>query len=81
MDWAGLLDRPAQPPVEVAHRHRISTATLTNRVRQVHRRGSQTPLTPVQLRDVTRPPYPSDDHLGRRRIAQLLGLPPHDDTG
>ena len=80
LDWVGLLDQPAQPAAEVASRHRITRATLTNQVRQVHRRGNQTPLTPLQLRDATRPSYPSEDPLSRHRITQLLGLPPQQDT-
>ena len=76
LDWAGLLGRPAGSVAEVADRQHIAPGTLTNRVRLVGNRGAQIPLTPVQLRDATRPSAPTEDHLGRRRAAQLLGLPP-----
>jgi hypothetical protein len=76
LDWAGLLGRPAAPITEVAARHRIATATMTTRTRHVQHRGSQTPLTPLQLRDATRAPHPTEDLLSRYRITQLLGLPP-----
>jgi len=76
LDWAGLLGRPAGPLAKVANRHRSAPTTVTNRVRQVQHRGVQTPLTPPQLRDATRPPQPGDDLLSRRRIMQILGLPP-----
>ena len=76
LDWAGLFGTPAGPVVEVANRHRIASATLSNRVRQARNRGIQTPLNPLQLRDATRATQPTEDHLSRQRIAQLLGLPP-----
>ena len=76
LDWAGLLGRPAGPVAQVAARHRVAPATLTNRARQVARRGAQTPLSPLLLRDATRATQPTEDHLGRQRTAQLLGLPP-----
>ena len=75
LDWAGLLGAPAGRIVEVANRHRIASATLSNRVRQARSRGIQTPLNPLQLRDATRATQPTEDHLSRQRIAQLLGLP------
>jgi len=75
LDWAGLFGTPAGPVVEVANRHRIASATLSNRVRQARNRGIQTPLNPLQLRDATRATQPTEDHLSRQRIAQLLGLP------
>ncbi len=74
LDWAGLLGRKAQPVSDVAAAHRISRATLHNRVRQVRNRGADTPLTPMVLWDVTRPTQATEDHLGRERIAGLLGL-------
>ena len=76
LDWAGLLDGPAAPVAQVAARHRIAPATLTNRARQVTRRGAQTPLSPLLLRDAGRATQPTEDHLSRQRTAQLLGLPP-----
>jgi hypothetical protein len=76
LDWAGLLGRPAAPIADVAARHRVTPATVTARARQVQHRGSQTPLTPLQLRDATRAPHATEDQLSRARIAQLLGLPP-----
>ena len=75
LDWAGLFGAPAGRIVEVANRHRIASATLSNRVRQARSRGIQTPLNPLQLRDATRATQPTEDHLSRQRIAQLLGLP------
>jgi hypothetical protein len=76
LDWAGLLDRGAGPVSQVADRYGTTPATVINRVRQVHHRGGQTPLTPVQLRDATRAALPTEDALSRLRIAQLLGLRP-----
>ncbi len=76
LDWAGLLGRPAAPINQVAHRHGVAPATVTTRVRQVHHRGSQTPLTPLQMRDATRAPQPTEDQRSRHRIAQLLGVTP-----
>ncbi|MGS0684006.1 MEDS domain-containing protein [Nakamurella sp. GG22] len=76
LDWAGLHGEPAGPIAEVAHRHHTTPATLTNRIRRVTNRGAQTPLSPLLLRDVTRPTQPTEDHLSRLRTAQLLGLPP-----
>ena len=76
LDWAGLLGTPAGPIGEVANRQHIAPATLTNRVRQARNRGTQTPLNPLQLRDATRATQPTEDHLSRQRITQLLGLPP-----
>ena len=76
LDWAGLSSAPAGPVGEVANRHHIAPATLTNRVRQVRSRGTQTPLNPLQLRDAIRATQPTEDHLSRQRITQLLGLPP-----
>ena len=76
LDWVGLLDAPAGRIVEVANRHHIASVTLGNRVRQARNRGIQTPLNPLQLRDATRATQPTEDHLSRQRIAQLLGLPP-----
>ena len=76
LDWAGLYGAPARPVAQVANRHHIAPATLTNRVRQARTRGTQTPLNPLQLRDATRATQPTEDHLSRQRTAQLLGLPP-----
>ena len=76
LDWAGLFGGPAGPVARVAARHRVAPATLTSRARQVARRGAQTPLSPLLLRDATRATQPTEDHLGRQRTAQLLGLPP-----
>ena len=76
LDWAGLLGRLAAPIADVADRHHVALATVTSRVRHVQQRGSQTPLTPLQLRDASREPHPTEDQLSRNRIAQLLGLPP-----
>jgi hypothetical protein len=76
LDWAGLLGHPAGPVAEVADRHRTTPATLTNRARLVTSRGTRTPLSPTLLRDAIRPTQPTEDHLGRQRLAELLGLPP-----
>jgi hypothetical protein len=76
LDWAGLAHLPAGPVAEVARRHHTTPVTLTNRVRLVTSRGTHTPLSPLLLRDATRPTQPTEDHLGRQRIAELLGLPP-----
>ncbi len=76
LDWAGLLGRPAAPVAEVAERNGIGPSTLTHRVRQVTHRGTNTQLTPLLIRDATRSTLPSEDHLGRKRIAHLFGVPP-----
>lgn len=76
LDWAGLHGHPAGSIAEVAGRHHIGPATLTNRVRHVTIRGAQTPLSPPLLRDATRATQPTEDHLSRQRTAQLLELPP-----
>ncbi len=76
LDWAGLHGNFADPVAEVAHRHHTTPATLTNRIRHVTNRGANTPLSPLLLRDATRPTQPSEDHLSRIRTAQLLDLPP-----
>jgi hypothetical protein len=75
LDWAGLLGNPAQSTAIVANRHHIAAATLTHRIRQIGNRGAQTPLSPLQLRDATRPSQPTEDHLSRQRTARLLDLP------
>lgn len=76
LDWAGLQGHPAEPIAEVAKRHHIARATLTNRVRRATNRGAQTPLSPLLLRDATRATQPTEDHLSRQRTALLLELPP-----
>ena len=76
LDWAGVQGHPAGPVADVARRHHTTPVTLTNRLRLVISRGTQTPLSPLLLRDVTRPTQPTEDHLSRERIAELLGLPP-----
>jgi hypothetical protein len=75
LDWAGLLGFPAAPVSEVADRHGIAPGTLSNRVRQVRSRGTATQLTPLLIRDATRRILPSEDSVGRQRIAHLFGLP------
>lgn len=76
LDWAGLHGHPAGPITEVATRHHIARTTLTNRIRQVTHRGANTPLSPLLLRDATRATQSTEDHLSRKRTAQLLDLPP-----
>ena len=75
LDWAGLLGRPAGTVIDVAAAHHISRVTLLNRVREVRSRGALTPLTPLVLWDVTRSSLPTEDHLSRQRIAELLDSP------
>ncbi len=75
LDWAGLLGRPAGSLAEVAGRYGIAPATLTHRVRQVTNRGTVTQLSPLLVRDATRRTQSSEDHLGRQRVAHLLGVP------
>ena len=76
LDWAGLQGHAAAPVAEVAHQHNITPATMSKRVRLVTSRGAQTPLSPLLLRDATRPTQSTEDHLSRQRTAQLLDLPP-----
>jgi hypothetical protein len=72
--WAGLLGQIAGAVPDVAAAHHISRSALLNRVRQVRSRGAMTPLTPLVQWDVTRASPPTEDHLGRQRVAELLGL-------
>lgn len=76
LNWAGLKNYPAGPIAEVANRNHIARTTLTNRIRQVTHPGADTPLGPLLLRDATRVTESTEDHLSRRRTAQLSDRPP-----
>ena len=75
LDYHGLAGRPAGTRTEIAARHRVTAATVTNQVRTVQAAGPRLPLTTAQTNAVTRRSEPADDHLGRVRIADTLGLP------
>ena len=81
LDWAGLLDRQADPINDLARRYATTATTLRRRVQRARTRGANLPLTPRVLQDATRATQPTDDALGRQRCAHILGIPvPADST-
>ena len=66
---------PPAPATEIAARHRVTGATVSNQVRTVRAAGPRLPLTTALITAATRRSEPADDHLGRVRIADTLGLP------
>ena len=74
LDYHGLAGRPAGTRTEIAARHRVTGATVSNQVRTVRAAGARLPLTAALITAATRRSEPADDHLGRVRIADTLGL-------
>ena len=62
---------------DIARRHRISSPTVAARVARVRAAGARasSPLHPDLINAATRPSTPTEDHLGRTRIAATLNLP------
>ena len=75
LDYQGLAGHPAGTRTQIATRHQVSGATVTNQVRAVRAQGAKLPLTTVLITDATRPSEHAEDHLGQVRIADTLGLP------
>jgi len=74
LDFHGLAGCPAGTRTEIAARHRVTAATVSNQVRTVRAAGPRLPLTTALITAATRRSEPADDHLGRVRIADTLGL-------
>jgi hypothetical protein len=75
LDYHGLAGHPAGTRAEVAARHRVTAATVSNNVRLVRAAGARLPLAASLITAATRQSVPTEDHLGRVRIAGTLGLP------
>ena len=75
LDYYGLAGHPAGTCAQVAARHHVTGATVSNHVRTVRAAGTRLPLTTALITTVTRRSEPADDHLGRVRIADTLGMP------
>lgn len=74
LDYHGLADPPAGPLAAVAARHGVTTRTVSLHVQAVRSAGATLPLSPELIADVTRRSTPTEDHLGRVRIANTLAL-------
>jgi hypothetical protein len=75
LDYHGLAGHPAGTRGQVAARHHVTSATVSNQVRTVRAAGARLPVTTMMISAVTRRSGPTEDHVGRVRIADTLGLP------
>jgi hypothetical protein len=75
LDYHGLARHPAGTRAQVAARHRVTTATVSNQVRTIRAAGARLPLSTDLIIGTARRSRPDEDHLGRVRIADTLGLP------
>lgn len=75
LDYHGLLEHPAAELVEIANRHQVAARTVSNNVAAVRAAGARQPLSSALITAATRPSTPTEDHVGRVRIATTLGLP------
>jgi hypothetical protein len=78
LDYHGLIDQPAGALIDIAHRHRVTTRTVSNNAATVRAAGLRLPLPATLIVEASRASAPFDDHLGRARIAATLGLPTPD---
>ena len=75
LDYHGLRGRPAGTRAEVAATHHVTGGTVASQVRAVRAAGTRLPLSAGLIAAATRQSRPAEDHLGRVRIAETLGLP------
>ena len=76
LDYHGLAGRPAERVAEVAARHRISNATMTNWAKTLGAAGARLPLSVELATEICRRSIDGEDHLGRSRVAKTFGFPP-----
>jgi hypothetical protein len=74
LDYHGLLNHPADPLVQVAARHHVTSRTVSNNAAAVRAAGHRLPLSASLIAEATRISAPGDDHQSRVRIAATLGL-------
>jgi hypothetical protein len=75
LDYHGLDRRPADRLADLAERHRVSIRTMTGRIQRLRAELAGITLDPRIVAEATRESVPSEDHLGRVRIATTLHLP------
>lgn len=76
LDYFGLLARRTDVGRVVAERHGVTARTLTNNVQVVRRAAELVRLPDAVPVELAADSIADDDHLARRRIALVLGLPP-----
>jgi hypothetical protein len=74
LDYHGLLEHPAAELVEIARRRSVTARTVSNTVAAVRAAGARQPLSSALITAASRPSTPTEDHVGRMRIATTLGL-------
>lgn len=75
LDYHGLVGHPAEQLAVLAARHKVSSRTVSARVRHVRAAAAGHPVDPRVTTTAARESTPADDHLGRVRIATTLHLP------
>jgi hypothetical protein len=75
LDYHGLDRRPADRLADLAQRHGVSIRTMTGRIRHLRAELAGITLDPRIAAEATRESTPSEDHLGRVRVATTLHLP------
>ena len=75
LDYHGLAGHRAGTRAEVAARYRVTAATVSHQVRVLRAEGTRLPLTTSLITAATRQSRPAEDHVGRARIADTLGVP------
>jgi hypothetical protein len=75
LDYHGLDRRPADRLADLAARHSLSVRTMTGRIQHLRAALAGITLDPRVVAEATRESMPSEDHLGRVRIATTLHLP------
>lgn len=81
LEYHGLSGNPAASRQDIANRYRASPHTISAWSATLRAAGRRHPLTVELAADMTRRSIPTQDHLGRVRIATTFGLhppaPPH----
>jgi hypothetical protein len=76
LEYHGLSGDPAGSREDIATRYRVSSHTISAWSATLRVAGRRQPLTVELAADMTRRSTPTEDHLGRVRIATTFGLPP-----
>ena len=76
LEYHGLGGAPAGSRHDIATRYRVSHYTISAWSAALRGAGRRQPLTVERAADMTRRSTPTQDHLGRVRIAMTFGLPP-----
>lgn len=75
LEYHGLSGAPAGTRQDIAGRYRVSPHTISAWSATLREAGRRQPLTVELAADMARRSSPTQDHLGRVRIARTFGLP------